>query len=353
MSKKKIVFIILTAVVFSWLFNIFPGRLIAAKISTWPLLNRWKILSPLAPIVINNRETIRISDSGDVQAAAAAVKSKISLVVKVKDNIASVAGGAVNLTADGIFVTAASTFSQKTGESFYALLNDGRQAAIIEKVLDPATSLAFFRASLSGVPVASLGESKNINPGEKVIFIHNSFQNFNTQIFAGYVNSGQTDTAGQTFSSDLPRRSFEAATENVTYGQAIVDTKGEIVGLWNGNTIISSDVLKQVMSLYFNNQRQIIRPSFGFFYSVIGVNHSKLTGQPEGIKIVEVTSSGPAYKAGLQTGDIIIDVDGVKISEENPTEEILQKYRPGDKVFLDVMRGKQSTAITLTAGELK
>ncbi|MBX9837040.1 MAG: hypothetical protein K2X69_01870, partial [Silvanigrellaceae bacterium] len=60
-SKKLVLFIVLLAAVGSWLFSIFPGRYLEAKFSTWPLLSEWKILSPQAPIVINNRETIRVS----------------------------------------------------------------------------------------------------------------------------------------------------------------------------------------------------------------------------------------------------------------------------------------------------
>lgn len=349
MSKKQIVLIVIIAIILSWLFNIFPGRLLAAKISTWPLLNRWKILSPQAPIVINSHETVRVSDSGDVLLAATAVKSKVSALVKVKDGEAAVFGGAINLTSDGSFVTG---FNSQTAEAYFVLLNDGRMAKADEKVLDEATGLLFFKAPLSGVPTASLARSKDLVPGDKIIFIKNSMQNYLSEISVSWVSASQKQIVGQTFKSDYPRRSFILDSSNLSMGEVLVNTSGEVAGVWNGREVISSDVLKNSMSLYLahQNTENITRPQFGFSYFPVTQNYAKLTGTPEGAKVIE---AAVAIKAGLAAGDIITAVDDSKISENNSLEEILEKYKPGDKVNLTVMRDSKNLNLILTAGELK
>ena len=103
--------IILISVVLALILNILLGRWLTAQISTIPALNRWKLLSPQAPIVINNREEIRISDSGDILQAIQDAKSKISSVVILQKGQMNLVGGAINLTGEGVFVTAGLTFA--------------------------------------------------------------------------------------------------------------------------------------------------------------------------------------------------------------------------------------------------
>ena len=196
MKKSQIGSIIAAAVLTGWLFNIFPGRFLAAKLSTWPLLNRWQILSPQAPIVINNRETVRVEGSGDVLQAAGSVKSKISTLVEISRMTGSLLAvhSAVNLTSDGSFVTAESSFHNNN--AFYVVLNDGRQTRVTRTSLDPATSLVFFKADLDNVPVANLAGSKDLSAGDKVIFVQNSLQNYYNRIFAEDVNFSESDTRG-------------------------------------------------------------------------------------------------------------------------------------------------------------
>src|SRR5476649_2835008 len=103
MSKLQITKIVILSVLITFALNILVGRFFTAKISTWPVLNRLKILSPQAPIVINNHETFRVSDSGDAVAAANDIKSKLSSVVLVNGSNLTYLGTALNLTSDGSF----------------------------------------------------------------------------------------------------------------------------------------------------------------------------------------------------------------------------------------------------------
>ena len=354
MAKKRIISIIFLSVFLSLVLNIFAGRFLAAKISTWPLLNRWKILSPQAPIVITNRETVRISDGGDVLEAAALTKSRISTLVKVNGTGLATVGSAINLTSDGSFVTAAASFFDKNVGSYFVVLNDGRLAQVAQRVLDPATTLVFFKAALDNVATANLGSSKDLLPGDKVIFAQNSLQNFSNKIVVNYINFSQSDVEGRAFESDYPRRSFGAmANTALANGEALINTNGDVVGLWNGSEIISSDVLKQAVALYFNNPLGLKRPQFGFSYQIISPNNSKLTSLPEGALVREVAFPSPARVAGLLSGDILTAVEGQQIKENSSLEEILQKYKAGDKVLLTIVRRDQIVTLSLVAGELK
>ena len=135
-------------------------------------------------------------------------------------------------------------------------------------------------------------------------------------------------------------------------GEAAVNTNAEVVGVWNGNGLISADVLKQAMSLYFGQQK-IIRPAFGFSYSIVGQNEAKLTGTPQGAKVTGVDPVSPAHSAGLLAGDVITAVNGQAISESSGLEEVLQNFKPNDKISLAVARKAQAVTLSLIVGTLK
>ena len=353
MNKKHLSLIVLISVVLTLLVNIFFGRYVTAKISTWPLLNRWKILSPQAPIVINNNQTVRVSDTGDAGQIAGQLKSKLSSVALVSNGTVTLAGSAVNLTSDGSFVTAASTFNSKIASGYFVVLSDGTNAQVSQITVDPATSLAFFKASLNQVPVQNMAKSQDVLVGDKIFFVQNSLQNFAAKISGVLVAGTQNDVEGQVYQSDYFRRGFISAGTGATLGAAVVNGSGNIVGIWNGSAVISSDVLSGAMALYFNNPSDISRPSFGFSYLLLTSIDSKLTGAPEGALVKSVAAVSAARTAGLETGDVIISVDGQNISQNNPLEPMLEKYHPGDAAAFTVTRGKNQLSLKLTAGELK
>jgi hypothetical protein len=199
MLKKQVFFIIIVTVVLSWALNLLFGRQLVAKISTLPILNRWHILSPEAPIVITNRETVRVSGGVDLAAVADSVKSKISAVVLVNNNLVQVVGTALNLTSDGIFVTGVASFAPGAQGAYYIVLNDGRSAKISSQTLDPATSLVFFKTDLTGAAVVSFGSSKNLKPGDILVLTSASLKTFTDKAASAVVTSEQLDAQGQIF----------------------------------------------------------------------------------------------------------------------------------------------------------
>lgn len=331
------------------------------KISTLPLLNKWKIISPQGSIVINNREEIRVNDGKDILDAINSVKSKISTIVIKEDRNIIPVGVAVNLASEGIFIAPANIFSNENLD-FYIILSDGRSALVEKKVLDTATNLAVFKAKISNVPLAIIGDSKEIKPGEKIILFSNSILADAPKTIISFAAFSQAYVQGQVFEADSPARSFgiQEVKTTIQPGEALVNTKGEVVGIWDGiNSIVSSDVLKQAINLYFGNSEKIIRPFFGFSFQIISKSESELLKIPEGALVKEVKRSirsgdkFPAQAAGFLEKDIIVSVDGQNISEKNSIEEIFQKYKPGDKIKFSIFRDKEKKEINLTVGELK
>jgi len=358
MNKKQSLYIVLFCVVLVFALNLFFGRFFAARISTIPLLNRFNILSPQAPIVINTREEIRVNDGKDILEAISGIKSRLSQVVNVQGGQLTVSGYAVNVASEGLFVAPAGVFSGKTGD-YYVVLSDGRRAPIGARISDPATSVVFFSAALNSVPVPAWGDSKQLKPGEKIIAIKNSLQTSLPEVQVLFLSRSQADVYGQNFDADQPSRSFALqGAEALALGTALVNTQGEVVGVaGDKGAVISSDVLRKAQALFFGNQQKISRPRFGFTYTQLAKAVSQIRAVPEGAQVLAVDRAGktksPALEAGLLEKDIIVSVDGQTLGEDSQLEELLQKYKAGDAVKMQIVRGKETKDLTLQVKELE
>lgn len=352
-TKKQVFQIVALAIVCAWVLNIFAGRYLTAKISTLPLLNKWKILNPQAPIVINNREVVRVAGPGEFSEATAQAKSKLGLLVTLTDGKAQSVAGAVNLTSDGYFATA--RLSQQPG-SLAVVLSDGRNAPVTQIISDPAADVSFVKADIQNVPVASLAKSADLALGEQIIFVVNSLQSFESEVAVSFVTATQKSQAGRIYSSDSYTRAFAAQPAgDLLPGQAIVNVKGEIVGLWNGAAVVSSDVLKGEIDGFFSAGKQFVRPRLNFKYQTITGIESDLLNIPSGARVVEApkTQGQNKNKAALETGDIITAVNGNKVSQENPLETLLLGLKPNQPASFTVWRDGDGQTFNLTPGELK
>ena len=65
---------------------------------------------------------------------------------------------------------------------------------------------------------------------------------------------------------------------------------------------------------------------------------------PEGVLVTELVQDGPSDKAGLHSGDIIVELDGSKIIESNDLEKVLAKHKPTEIAELKILRGAQTVA---------
>lgn len=353
MTKKQGYSLVIISVALALLMNILFGRFLAVKISTIPLLNRWKLVSPQTPIVINTREEIRVSDSGDVQQGANAVSPKISLVILNNSSQVTVLGGCINLTSDGLFVTSKSVVDSQKAANLYIKLDDGSIGQVSSETLDSPTGLVILKTSLNNVSVANLGDSKNLTAGQRLIFLAPSIASFSPVFSAGFVSQSQNSDLG-TKDSDAPSRSFKIQdSSGLQPGRVIANTNSEVVGLWDGANIISSDVIKNLSANFLSHQNMIVRPSFGFSYRIVSAAEAKLLSVAQGAKVISLDAGGAAQKSGLLENDIIQTWDGTDIKEDMSFEELLQRYKPGDAVSVKIARGKNTQNLKLIIGQVK
>lgn len=354
MTKSQAAKILLCSTLLALLLNVLFGRWLSVKLSTWPLLNRWKILSPQAPIVINTREEVRVSDTGDILQAIDVAKSKLSAVLIKNAGQISYGGGAVNLTSDGLFLTTKSVIGNSKAENILLRLYDGTSLSVQAITDDPATDLVILKTAGTNVPTANLGSAKNLQPGSKVIFLANSLQDASPFFESNFITAAQANDYAAIKDADAPSRAFQVqARDEQINGAAVVNLNGEVVGLWDASSVLSSDVMQDLIGDYFNGNGQLSRPMFGFKYRPVSPAEAAALSLPIGAKVSQVSAGGPAQKAGLEANDLIIAVGSASLGKDAGLEELLQKFQPGDSVALTVLRGKNQTTLILTPGVLK
>ena len=256
------------------------------------------------------------------------------------------------------------TTTSWTASKLKVKLNDGRtfEAKLIGK--DSATDLALLKIEAADLPTVPFGSSDALRLGEWVLAIGSPFD-LQSTITAGIVSAKARNLG--VIPNDFSIEAFiqtDAAVNPGNSGGALVNTHGELVGI---NTLIKSQtgsyvgysfaipesiVRKVVVDLkeYGIVQRALL----GIRYGIVDQDFIDNMGEETGIKelggayVSSVVEGGSASEAGIRKGDVILDIDGVKINDNATLSEQIGRRRPNDKVKLSVKRDGKVKQIDVT-----
>ncbi len=246
------------------------------------------------------------------------------------------------------------------------VLNDKKKYHAKVIGTDPQTDLAVIKIDVKDLPVATLGNSDNLKIGQWVIAVGNPFQLMHT-VTAGIISATGRSSIGLAQYEDFIQT--DAAINPGNSGGALSDLDGRVIGI---NTAISSpsggnvgigfaipiNMAKQVMDQLIKHG-SISRGYLAIIPQDITDNLAKAMDLKtnEGVLVGDVVKDGPADKAGMKTGDIILKYDGKKIensvqlrnmvAESKPNTEVdITILRNNDKKDLEVMLGKRPEKMT-------
>tara|TARA_Y100001935_G_C17311708_1_gene517034 strand:- start:14994 stop:16136 length:1143 start_codon:yes stop_codon:yes gene_type:complete len=261
-------------------------------------------------------------------------------------------GSGVIVSNEGFILTNNHVISG--ADEIQIVLKDGRQLNAKIIGTDPESDLAVLKANGENLPIASFGDSQRIQVGDIVMAIGNPF------------GVGQTVTMGivsATGRNQLGITNFEnfiqtdAAINPGNSGGALINTKGEVIGI---STAIFSDSggshgigfaipmeLAQVVMREIVQYRRVIRGWIGISAQNMTEELAQsLNTKNEGLLISGVLEGGPADRAGLLPGDIILEVNKEKAENYLQILNRIAQKKPGEKVNIKVKRiGKLSKVI--------
>jgi serine protease Do len=267
-------------------------------------------------------------------------------------------GSGVIISEDGYIVT--NNHVVQEAEQIEVTLNDKRTytAKIIGR--DPSTDLALIKVEEKGLPHILFGNSDFVKVGEWVLAVGNPF-NLTSTVTAGIVSAKARNI--NILGDQSAIESFiqtDAAVNRGNSGGALVNTKGELVGV---NAAIASNtgaytgysfaipvnIVRKVMAdlkEFGEVQRAVIGASIAEIDSKLA--DEKGLKKIRGVYIAGVSTKGAAESAGLQEGDVILDVNGIKVNSKSELLEMIGRQRPGDKVKVLIDRKGKEKSMTLT-----
>ncbi|MDX1370806.1 S1C family serine protease, partial [Pseudomonas sp.] len=223
----------------------------------------------------------------------------------------------------------------------------------------PETDLAVLKIDLEELPSITLGRSDNIKIGDVTLAIGNPFGVGQT-VTMGIISATGRNQLGLNTYEDFIQT--DAAINPGNSGGALVDALGNLVGI---NTAIFSKsggsqgigfaipvkLALEVMQAIIEHG-QVIRGWLGIEVQPLTPELAEsfgLAGRP-GIVVAGIYRDGPAQRAGLQPGDLILSIDGEAASDGRRSMNQVARTKPGDKIHIEVIRNAELMRLTAEVG---
>lgn len=274
-------------------------------------------------------------------------------------------GSGVIFTDDGYIIT-----------NDHVVSNNGRPSDSIEVTFatgevvpativgrDSYTDIAVIKVDKTGLPVATFGATADIRIGEYAIAI-GSPMDYRNSVTLGIVSGlGRTiEGSGEVSLVDLVQ--IDAAISPGNSGGAVLNASGRVIGIAvaylppqqtgaeNIGFAIPADTAASVAQELIDTG-SARHPYVGIYYLSVTSSLQRQYGlsRSDGVLVTRVGSGTPAYKAGLQLGDIIVNMDGNVISTESDVVMALRPRKAGDTIDVTVDRDGQELTLQVTLVE--
>lgn len=243
---------------------------------------------------------------------------------------------------------------------------------------DRSHDLAVIQIKVPELSPMVLGDSKNLQVGQKVYAIGNPFGLAGT-LTSGIVSSIRSVQEPNGINIDEAIQT-DAAINPGNSGGPLLNSHGEVIGI---NTMIASSVGQNAgigFAIPINTAKAVLndlltlgrvrRPVLGVITLAIGPDIADQLGLPSdyGLLVQRVISGGAAERAGLKGGteraylgntpimvggDLIVAIDGQDVQDQQQLAQIMNNHRAGDTVKVTIYRGKRRIDLNLTLGEAR
>jgi serine protease Do len=268
-------------------------------------------------------------------------------------------GSGFIISADGYILTNAHVID--AADEVTVKLNDKREFKAKVIGADRRTDVSLIKIDATGLPTVRFGDPSKLKVGEWVIAIGSPF-GFENSVTAGIVSAKGRSLPQENF---VPFIQTDVAVNPGNSGGPLFNMRGEVVG-------INSQIYSRTggfMGLSFaipidvaNEIAQQLRATGKVTRGRIGVVIQPVTkelaasfgmSKPQGALVNSVEKSGPAEKAGIEPGDVILKFDGKPVNASEDLPRIVGSARPGSKATVQVWRNKAARDLQVTVAELQ
>jgi len=268
-------------------------------------------------------------------------------------------GSGFIISNDGYILTNAHVVD--AADEITVKLNDKREFKAKVIGADRRTDIALLKIDASGLHAVRVGDPGRLRVGEWVVAIGSPF-GFENTVTAGIVSAKGRSLPQENF---VPFIQTDVAVNPGNSGGPLFNMRGEVVG-------INSQIYSRTggfMGLSFaipidvaNDIAQQLRGTGKVTRGRIGVVIQPITkelaesfglSKPMGALVNSVEKGGPADKAGIESGDVILRFDGKSVASSEDLPRVVGGTRPGSKVSVQIWRNKAAREVQVTVAELQ
>ena len=268
-------------------------------------------------------------------------------------------GSGFFISQDGYIVT--NNHVVENAVQIEIVTKDGKELEAELIGTDPDTDLAVIKVKDKGVyPYVRFGDSHALRKGDWVVALGNPFG------FSGTATAGILSADGRELGNDSPYTDFlqiDAAINRGNSGGPTFDLEGNVVGVNTqilsptGGSVgigfaIPAELASEVTQAIIKNGH-VSRGWLGVSIQDLTEDMAEAQGMEnnDGAIIADVTENSPAEKGGLQRGDIILSVNGQKVSDATSTTRLVGRLIANTANKFDIMRGGKRQTINVVVGE--
>lgn len=277
-------------------------------------------------------------------------------------------GSGVIISADGYVVTNNHVvrIQRQIARDIFVTLQDGRRFRATVLGTDSQNDIALLKINGKNLPTAQLGDSDKLQVGDWVIAVGNPF-GLGTTVTAGIVSALNRSLEGQGAPSGFIQT--DAAINQGNSGGALADSRGRLIGI---NTAIFSPVGANVgigFAIPVNRVKQVVKEilehgSVGQAW--LGISYADISDPqirrflqerlpdvrfPEnGMFIDGVMTNSPARSAGIQPGDVLVQLNGRPLRSIEQMQNYMRTAKPGQTITLRVWREGRTFDLRVTLG---
>jgi serine protease DegQ len=267
-------------------------------------------------------------------------------------------GSGVIVSADGFILT--NNHVVASADEIEVALVDGRKVRAKVVGTDPETDLAVIKIDLPNLPSITLGRMENTKVGDVVLAIGNPFGVGQT-VTMGIISAlGRTQLGINTFENFIQT---DAAINPGNSGGALIDANGNLLGINSaiysrtGGSLgigfaIPVSTVKAVMEAIITHG-QVVRGWIGVEPQDITPELAESFKLPksDGVIIAGVLKSGPADKAGIKPGDILLTIEGTPIPNTSELFNRIAQLAPGSTANMTVLRSEGETTLSVAVAK--
>ncbi|GAB3305242.1 trypsin-like peptidase domain-containing protein [Hymenobacter tenuis] len=269
-------------------------------------------------------------------------------------------GSGVIIAANGYIVTNNHVIDK--ADKIEVVMDDKRKFAAELVGTDPTTDLALLKVKADNLPFIRYGNSDNVKVGEWVLAVGNPF-NLNSTVTAGIISAKGRNINILRREDGMGVESFlqtDAVVNPGNSGGALVNLNGDLIGI---NSAIASQtgsfvgysfaVPSSIVSKVIDDllkYKVVQRALLGVQIREVDAQlaSEKKLSSLNGVYVMGAGKNSSAADAGLQEGDIITEINGVKVNTSSQLQEQVARFRPGDKIKVTYLRDSKERTATAT-----